>query len=62
MVTKCDEKRSLKSCFFHIKLIFALVLRDEMSNASNFAVFDNIQASFEKEKIFMNVAFFKNFR
>ena len=33
-----------------------------MSNASNFAVFDNIQASFEKEKIFMNVASFKNFR
>ena len=51
MVTKCDDKRSSKSCFFHIKLIFALVLRDEMSNASNFAVFDNIQASFEKEKI-----------
>ena len=47
---------------FYIRSIFALILRDEMSNASNFAVFDNIQASFEKEKIFMNVAFFKNFR
>ena len=48
--------------FFYIRLIFALILRDEMSNASNFAVIDNIQASFEKEEIFMNVAFFKNFR
>ena len=37
MVTKCDDKRSLKSCL-HIKLIFALVLRDEMSDATNFAV------------------------
>ena len=47
---------------FYIRSIFALILRDEMSNAFNFAVFDNIQASFEKEKIFMNAAFFKNFR